>query len=129
MLTFKQRLARYLIGVGIGLVLVYAFFGSRDWLGWTPGNRVLELLQHSQLEVSSPAVCQLKCTGLNEAGITWMIQDGKVLFGESRTREQPLLYVLRDPHDERIKMTFETRDSLAILVKVTREGFSCDCPE
>lgn len=127
MLNFKQRLFRYLIGVFIGLLLVYAFFGTRDWTSWTPGNRVLELLSHSEVRISDMARCQLKCAGRSIGHVVNAVSAGDVLFRESETKGDPIHYVVQSEWDPEIKFTFETSDSVATLVKVSKEGLDCPC--
>ena len=39
-MKFQQRLNRYLLGVALGLILVFVMFNGRDWLGWLPQNQV-----------------------------------------------------------------------------------------
>jgi hypothetical protein len=127
MLNFKQRLVRYLIGVLIGLLLVYAFFGTRDWTGWTPENRVRELFVNSEIRITDKARCELKCCGRSIGHVVNAIATGDVLFSESETKGDPLFYVVQSSFDKEIKFTFQTKDSIATLVKVVKPGVTCPC--
>ncbi|MDZ4823003.1 MAG: hypothetical protein SH856_06050 [Flavobacteriales bacterium] len=126
-MTFKQRLLRYLIGVGIGLIIVWVMFGDREWLGWTPKNRVLKMIRAAELTVSEKAQCQLDCMAMKDADIKKFLENASVNFSKSNPHKEPKTYLLEGDEENTLRMTFDTRDSVATLVDVLRVGASCPC--
>lgn len=127
-MNFNQRLLRYLIGVMIGLLIVYALFGDRNWTGWTPGNRVLKELREGSLHKSERAQCQMDCLGISDAAVKTMLTTGKVSFSESNARSTPRVYVVKN---DLLQMTFELSDSSAHLIsaRLLDNPNGCPCSE
>jgi hypothetical protein len=124
-MNFKQRLLRYLIGVGIGCVIVYAMFPNRNWLGWTPGNTVFRTIAYFGMDLSDRARCQLACDQRIAAGITHAAVFGKVDFGKSETEEKQKKYLITLGQT---KMTVAITDTIVTLEQISRPPVSCDCP-
>jgi len=64
---FGRRLFIYMIGFGLGCVLVWAMFyrnGDRD--SWLPEGRVLEFLADAEVQISDKLKCELECQNLPE---------------------------------------------------------------
>lgn len=77
-----RRLRIYFTGFGIGLVMVYIFFGkddSRDLDIWTPSQRILEEVRaDSSLLNGSVWNCVLTCLSLDSAQAIALITDAQV---------------------------------------------------
>ena len=64
---FGKRLFYYLVGFGLGCVLVWAmFYRNGDRPAWMPEGRVLEYLETVEVEVSDELKCKLICYGIPE---------------------------------------------------------------
>ena len=88
-MTFWKRLRTYLVGVGLGLLIVYIIFGDRDLTAWTPQGRVLTTIDSSSQSYSDLALCQMQCLHISDS-ILFQIQDeANVDFSESDTRKKP----------------------------------------
>lgn len=72
--TFLRRLFYYLIGVGIGLILVFFVFGNRG-CSWLPQNKVKETITHKILISSS--------TKIPVQNIQKILEDSEVNFDKS----------------------------------------------
>ncbi|MFI5203707.1 MAG: hypothetical protein ACHQF2_04360 [Flavobacteriales bacterium] len=92
-MTFRQRLMYYAIGLILGLVFVAWFFKDRG-CAWTPGNRVMANLSHSQIMISDSMRCILKKNGVHDDDIFEIFKTGGVNFDESNTQTMPKSYIL-----------------------------------
>ncbi|MBL7943278.1 MAG: hypothetical protein JNM00_10955 [Flavobacteriales bacterium] len=126
-MTFLQRLSRYLIGFGIGLIIVWIMFGDRDWFGWTPGNRVVTKITTEHLFISTKAACQLDCLAIPDTMVKPMVKEMRVNFSASKPRQTPKEYVLYGKVDKALKAVFHTADTASTLVEISKEGKLCDC--
>jgi hypothetical protein len=94
-MDFRQRLQRYLIGIGIGLLLSYLLLGDR--LGnreWTPKARVKQRLEATLLEATPIAREQLALRGLELADVRGAIPAAKVDLGNTLRRGDSIFYLL-----------------------------------
>lgn len=136
-MKFQQRLNRYLLGVVIGLVLVFVMFNGRDWLGWLPANRVKARIENSELTWDENMRCRLMCHGFTKPTILDLVKRGDVDFGASETKSKPREYQVHfDAEHGRFDMRFKLFDPVgeakpkAEIVQVKYEGtasFVCDC--
>lgn len=130
-MTFGRRLRTYLIGVGLGLLMVYIFFGDRDISSWTPEGRVLTTIDSSTMIISERAKCQMMCLELNDSAI-YKIQDfASVNFSESSTRKKPCpVYKLESTWKEKkYKLIWEVCENAeeVTLSSILKEGKKCSC--
>lgn len=130
-MTFKRRLRTYLIGVGLGLLMVYIFFGDRDISSWTPEGRVLTTIDSSTMIISERAKCQMMCLELNDS-VIYKIQDAaSVNFSESSTRKKPCpVYKLESTwKEESYKLIWEVCENAeeVTLSSILKEGQKCSC--
>lgn len=88
-MTFWRRLRTYLVGVGLGLLLVYVIFGDRDLSFWTPQGRVLTAIDSSEQSLSEKAICQMACLNITKADILEIQKTASVDFSESETQKKP----------------------------------------
>ncbi|MBL4708350.1 MAG: hypothetical protein JKY48_07940 [Flavobacteriales bacterium] len=88
-MTFWKRLRTYLIGVGLGLLMVYVFFKDRDLGGWTPQGRVLTTIDSSAVTLSDRALCQLNCYQIPKEEWRMIHNVADVNFSESNVRKKP----------------------------------------
>lgn len=86
-MTFGQRLRRYAIGIGIGLVLSYLFLGDRlSNTAWMPKDRVKDRLQSTLVKSLPAAETALSQKNINLEDIRSNIQQADIdLRGSTRT--------------------------------------------
>lgn len=130
-MTFWRRFRLFLIGVGLGLIVVYAFFGNRDLDNWTPQSRVLNGIDSAEVKLSDRAVCQLKCLSLEDEDLKEIKAAAKANFSESNVQKEPCpVYRLESQWRERdFQLIYELCESeeTAELISVIQIGKSCDC--
>jgi len=70
-MTFRQRLIRYLIGIGVGFILVKVFFGQRGCMHWLPGKQVKKWIKENNrnVEVMPTTACFMECQGITNNDI------------------------------------------------------------
>ena len=86
-MTFLRRLKLYGIGFGIGLVIVYAMFGTRSCV--SPNEMKMQELVFQHLELSPLAACKLKCLKMNEALLKIEMRHFEVNYDLSNVHQQP----------------------------------------
>lgn len=136
-MNFSQRLIRYLIGMGIGLALVFVIFGPRGCGKWLPGNQVKKWIRenNANIEISEEANCQMNCQELLTDDILYTLSedgDGKVLFEESQTKGYPKTYVIQSNRGDSVAFKFGfvlRQDSSSVVSFAERidKPFNCDC--
>jgi hypothetical protein len=90
-LNFKNRLKYYLIGFGLGCVIVWAtLIRNNDRPSWLPEGRILEFLAKTDIIINDNIKCKLDCNAipvdfLNEV----FFKTAKVNFKESATQRKP----------------------------------------
>ena len=130
-MTFGRRLRTYLVGVGLGLFMVYVFFGDRDLSAWTPEGRVLITIDSSALILSERAKCQIKCLELTDSSIYKIQEEADVNFSESSTRKEPCpIYKIESTwKEENYKLIWEVCENKeeVTLSSIMKEGKKCAC--
>lgn len=91
-MNLKQRVLRYLIGLGIGCALVFFMFPHYNWLGWTPNNTLMTQIRESKFDISERGNCFLNCTMTSMEQVQAIRYAGKVDFGKSDTHSNPKKY-------------------------------------
>jgi hypothetical protein len=122
-MTFFQRLKRYMVGVGLGILLSIFFFQDRASLltSWLPANRVKTAIIEMPWQQDSTLNCLLNCMETTEAAIKTAVDDGDVLFDESQVKVMPKRYVIAT--DEYNKLNLFIHDSLIVF----KNYEECDC--
>ncbi len=136
-MNFRQRLLRFMIGVAIGLALVFIFFGPRGCGQWLPGNQVKKWIRenNANIEISPNTTCRMQCMDLSVDDVLYTIsEEGKsdVLFSESQTKGYPKTYLIESSREDSIKFRFGftlREDSSSVVSSVERldRTFNCDC--
>ncbi|MDB4060746.1 hypothetical protein N8371_08010 [Vicingaceae bacterium] len=130
-MTFWRRFRTYLIGVGLGLLIVYVIFGDRELNTWTPENRIMTTIDSSTVSISARAVCQLKCLGLEDKKWVEIQHASDINFSESNAQKKPCpVYRLENKFDKgEYTMIWEVceNEERVEMLSVSKEGKSCDC--
>lgn len=93
-MTTKQRVIRYLIGVAIGTLLVYAMFPGRNWLSWTPQETLMKWVRESNTQVTDHAQCRMQCHALNNDSLQAARNAGYINLSKSDAQATPKRYHL-----------------------------------
>lgn len=100
-----RRLKYYGIGFGVGLIFVLFFFQNRG-CSWLPDNRVKNSILDRVLVLPDTESDQLKQFGLTKKDLTMILNDGEVLFDESKKEGNPKVYVIEKEIPSKGKMKF-----------------------
>jgi hypothetical protein len=113
-MNFGRRLRYYLIGFGMGLVLCFAIFGQRG-CDWTPGNRVLKQIATSEILITDSVKCVMKENNISEDEVFQLLNNGNVVFSESKTHQIPKEYIIESA-EGKFKIQFVVRnDSVSVI--------------
>lgn len=127
-MNLKQRINRYLIGLGLGIVLSIAFFGQRNWTGWMPGNRVLDRLV-ATYKPDTKGNCLLDCHSVAHSDLEALLGSGKVEFEKSETKTEIKTYVVRHSKKEALMVHFRADGEVSTIVNIeSQRQPQCDCP-
>lgn len=88
-----RRLKYYGFGFGLGLIFVFFFFQNRG-CAWLPGNRVKNSILDRLVVVSDRTAADLKDQGISNAFILELLNDGDVLFDQSKKEGDSKVYVI-----------------------------------
>lgn len=103
--SIYRRLKYYGIGFGIGLIFVLFFFQNRG-CSWLPDNRVKNSILDRVLVLPDTEIDQLEKFGLTRKDLTMILNDGEVLFEESKKEGNPKVYVIEKEIPSKGKMKF-----------------------
>lgn len=83
---------------------------------WLPGNRVKDLIKHSEIIYSQHARCVMACREISEKDVMDILKNGDVNFEESHVRDTPCpSYAIEgtDAEGKKIRVVVTTVDSIA----------------
>jgi len=129
-MNFKQRLFRFLIGAGIGILLSLFFFRDKMHLftAWLPGNQIREYISTAYLSVPPLQSCILECIDMDIPALQQEVLEADIAFGESATRAEPKEYAMVFTESEKLRTArFSIQDSSATLLDIVTMQ-DCDCP-
>ena len=86
-MNFLKRLKFYGFGFGLGLLMVYAMFGTRSCT--SPNEMKMQELVFQHLELSEKARCKLKCLKKNGALLKIELRHFEVDYDLSSPRKKP----------------------------------------
>ena len=130
-MTFWKRFRTYLIGVGLGCLIVYVIFGDRELNTWTPQKRIMTTIDSSAVSVSLRAECQLKCLGLEDKKWVEIQHSSDINFSESNPQKKPCpVYRLESkPEEAEYTMIWKVCEFAeeVELLSISKKGKDCDC--
>lgn len=87
-MAFLRRLLFYIIGIGLGTLIVMAFFGDRDFdYAYGPQARVKKLFRTKAIDSTTLVHEALDLSA--DSTYFFAVKEGKVRFGKSDTRKEP----------------------------------------
>lgn len=123
-MKFRQRLVRYLIGVAIGIAVVFMMFPEYDWFSWLPNKQVMKNMRENTFSIDSNVECKILCLGIDQANIEAARNGGKIIFSKSDVKRIPKTYFM--VYDS-LNYTVEMTDSTSKLIDITKDGIDCPC--
>lgn len=126
-MNLRQRFLRYLIGVAIGCVIVYAMFPNRDWLNWLPEKRLMQWVREAKTSITPHGQCRLECAGLTEDSLQQARLQGAINWSLSDPQATPKRYYLAYGSSY---YSILLADSTMTVIDAGRSGnsTSCACP-
>jgi hypothetical protein len=124
-----KRVAYYLGGFGIGLVLLYFFVsgsGASCEYDYGPNSRTLKNIKNKERIFSEISLEALKQHQLDTSAISVLLNKGEVLFSESNTKlDSCKIYVIKglvaisekSTSTKSLKITLENCDKLVTIQK------------
>ncbi|MBS1570036.1 MAG: hypothetical protein JST45_11440 [Bacteroidetes bacterium] len=93
-MTFSRRLFLFGIGLGLGCLLAWAFYGKRlENTDWMPNHRVKLRLQSTLIKATPDAEAQLAPMNLSLADLRQAVLDScDVDFSDSKRSKDSLVY-------------------------------------
>ena len=132
-MAFLKRLKYYLIGVGIGSLMVFGIFGGREDIkcSYFPEARTLKNIGEKELLSTNLASCQFNCAGYDSIAIGNLLKAGDVDFAKSQTEQKDsckVYYISSEFNGKPIVAYFQNCDSTATILKFDLPvTLSCDC--
>ncbi len=127
-MTFKQRLKFYLIGFGLGLLLLMSILNKRGCKG--VNTIKVEELVFQKWEISDVMHCKLQCAGFsNDSLFKNDLKNCKVNYSESDIHEKPCGKYVLESSDKSVStytLLVADCDSISRLLDVLTKN-SCPC--
>ena len=103
-MSIWKRLRVYFIGFGLGMLLVYAFFGERACGGCMPKDYIRNSIYNSPFMTSEYLNCKLKCNEITDTKLVDFIEKGTINFSESVKNSLTKEYVMEYENKKLIYM-------------------------
>ena len=128
-----RRVRLYMVGVIIGLIGVYFFFGNRDYKVLTPGMLKLDQLAGQTMQYSDTARCEMKCQGVDSVEVRQAMLVGKVNSKKSQdfNVHHPLFnFNGTTPKGRQLNVICMQLDSITRIIYVhdVAKKDTCKCP-
>jgi hypothetical protein len=117
-MKFWQRLLRYLIGFGLGCLLVFWMFPNHDWLGWLPNRQIRQIIKSSKITLSNSAKCAMNEQSIAEKDWIMLLEEGSINYEKSETVSSPKIYFFED---DLLEMKCQTIDSTSKITWICRK--------
>lgn len=128
-----KRVLFYIIGIGLGLILVKMIFGHRDDIkfDWLPNDRTVKFLTNYDYIEADRSNCQMYCLGLKRADVDSLLKLSEVDFDQSTVRDVKCkTYILdAEANQDRYKIELGICDTIPTLNSIQKIGNECpECP-
>ena len=129
---FWRRLKLYLIGFGIGMLIVSVLFKDRSACKM-PGRLKKEELQSQDLALTDTMKCQMKCRNISVDDVARVMARGSIDYSSSDPQRKPYgIYAMEYEMDDarELQVMIEDCDTISRLVGVNVLKVKyppCDC--
>lgn len=131
---FWRRLKFYLIGFGLGMLMVSIMFKGRAGCKM-PGTVKLEELQAQDMQLTRHVKCRMKCRSITTADVARVMIHGSINYDKSKVHDKPCgTYAVEgnttDGRELRIVVAdcdTISRFVTAIDLKMEKEDEKCGC--
>ncbi len=125
-MKFIHRLAFYMVGFIIGLIILFFFLsGKKTSCDYGPNARVLKNIRTKERIVSIEVLKMLNANDLDTSAISNILKNGDVLFSESEKEREPCQIFKIEGNssdlknsEKKLKLLVENCDSIANILKV-----------
>ena len=109
----------YFLGLGLGIMMVYFFFGDRDiGCSYFPNDRVLSDLRKKQISLSVDLQQQMRSSAMDTSGLSLALDLGKVNFGTSTINDMNCNVYQLELESKNKVFAIENCDSTATILEV-----------
>lgn len=128
-MKFLHRLKFYGIGFGIGLIMVYAMFGTRSCV--SPNEQKMQELVYQDFVLSDKAKCKLKCLIKNELLLKIELRHFEVNYDLSEVHKEPYGEYFIQPKEEfkskyNYKLIIQDCDTISKIYDISTTT-NCNC--
>ena len=112
-MNFLNRLKFFLIGISLGLFLVFSIFKEREW-SWLPENKIKKFLLDNPIKIN---LKKSELSNINDdfsRNIFNVIINGDVVFSQSTTNTNPKKYLIKYENDS-ISVEISFKDSFCLI--------------
>ncbi|MCH1575230.1 MAG: hypothetical protein L7S67_03080 [Flavobacteriales bacterium] len=129
-MTFIQRLWRYMIGIAIGTMLAFFFFGSRSCTKWMPNPQVRQFLGDAGLMGDERTRCLMQCGAVTMADLRALLEEGDIQYSASDVRNEQGTGKFYRIEQENSAAEFVVTDTTTLVrsLALPEAPDSCDCP-
>jgi len=129
-MSFTQRLWRYMIGVFLGTLLAFFFFGTRSCTNWLPNNQVRQFLGEPGLMGDAQTRCWMQCGALDMAALRSLLEQGDIQYGESDVRDENGTGKFYRISGDELSAEYVVTDTTTLVRALQWEAVpaGCDCP-
>ena len=120
-MKLAQRIAWYLGGFAIGIIILLFFLGGKKTsCDYGPNDRVLKNIRIKKRVLSEAALVGLKSRNLDTSAISTILYDGRVDFGESTTNlDSCNVYVVNGIASEKnLQLTIQNCSERATILRI-----------
>lgn len=111
----------YFLGMGLGIVMVYFFFGDRDiGCSYFPNDRVLSDLRKKEISLSADLQEKMDDSSQDTSGLSLALEFGKVNFGASTINDMNCNVYQLELESKSKVFAIENCDSTATIIEVNR---------
>jgi hypothetical protein len=117
-----HRVAYYLGGFTIGIVILFFFLGGkRASCDYGPNARTLKNIRSKEWVITNEALTELRAIGLDTSAVSSLLNHGSVDFSESNTElDSCKLYVVRGTAgDQQVKLRIENCEKTATVLSAS----------
>ena len=120
-MNLLQRFGYYLVGLSIGLVIVFFFFKEKGTtFDYGFDARVLKSIRIKKIIYAEMVVSELTKNNLDSTAINHILKKGDVNFSESLPRQKPcaIYNIEGDFNNKDMVLTVENCDSIATITNL-----------